>query len=105
MRRLPTPPWLPTSGTSWKKAADAKLLEIKEAEQTIDSFRRQADATLDEQKRRMRDKILDEIKSVVNAKAKAANYTMVVDSAAESVNGTPVFIYLTMVKTTSPTMS
>ena len=76
-----------------KKAADAKLLEIKEAEQTIDSFRRQADATLDEQKRRMRDKILDEIKTVVNAKAKAGGYTMVVDSAAESVNGTPVYLY------------
>jgi outer membrane protein len=76
-----------------KKAAEAKLLEIKEAEQTIDSFRRQAAATLDEQKRRMRDKILDEIRTVVNAKAKVAGYTMVVDSAAESANNTPVFLF------------
>jgi Skp family chaperone for outer membrane proteins len=76
-----------------KKAAEAKLLEIKEAEQTIDSFRRQAAATIDEQKRRMRDKILDEIKVVVTAKAKAGGYTMVVDSAAESANSTPVFLY------------
>jgi Skp family chaperone for outer membrane proteins len=76
-----------------KNAADAKLLEIKEAEQTIDSFRRQAAATLDEQKRRMRDKILDEIKAVVSARAKTSGYTMVVDSAAESANGTPVYLY------------
>jgi Skp family chaperone for outer membrane proteins len=77
-----------------KKAAEAKMLEIKEAEQTIDSFRRQAAATLDEQKRRMRDKILDEIKDVVATKAKGGGYSMVVDSAAESANGTPVYLYV-----------
>jgi Skp family chaperone for outer membrane proteins len=69
------------------------LLEIRESEQSIESYRRQAAATLDEQKRRMRDKILTEIKNVVNSKAKAAGYSMVVDTAAESINSTPVVIY------------
>jgi Skp family chaperone for outer membrane proteins len=76
-----------------KKAAEAKLLEIHESEQTIESFRRQAAATLDEQKRRMRDKIIGEIKNVVNAKAKSASYAFVVDTSAESANGTPVLMY------------
>lgn len=76
-----------------QKTAEAKLLEIKENEQTIDSFRRQATATLDEQNRRMRDKILGEIRDAVKAKAKSAGYTMVFDSAAESVNNTAVLLY------------
>jgi outer membrane protein len=76
-----------------KKAADLKLLEIRESEQTLDSFRRQAAATLDEQKRRMRDKILGEIRTAVTAKAKGAGYTMVIDLAAESANSTPVVLY------------
>lgn len=76
-----------------KKAADSKLLEIRESEQTIDSFRRQASAKLEEQKRRMRDRIIDEIKTVVNAKAKTGGYTMVVDSSAESLTSTPVVVY------------
>jgi Skp family chaperone for outer membrane proteins len=76
-----------------KKAADAKLLAIRESEQNIDSFRRQSAAKLDEQKRRMRDKILAEIQNAVNAKAKSAAYTFVLDSAAESANATPVVVF------------
>ena len=36
-----------------------------------------------------------EIKDKVRAKAKAGNYTLVVDTAAESVNNTPVLLYTT----------
>ena len=76
-----------------KKSADAKMLELKESEQTIESFRRQAGATLDEQKRRMRDKILAEIRAAIEGKAKASGYGIVFDSAGESANATPVLIY------------
>lgn len=76
-----------------KKAADAKMLELKEGEQTIEGFRRQATATLDEKKRQMRDKILGEIRAAINTKAKAAGYGIVFDSAADSANATPVLIY------------
>lgn len=76
-----------------KQAADAKVLELKESEQTIESFRRQAGVTLDEQKRRMREKILAEIRTAVDAKAKAAGYSVVFDSAGESANGTPLLVY------------
>ena len=76
-----------------KKAADAKLLEIRESEQNIENFKRQAQATVEEQMRRMRDRILGEIKTAVNAKAKTAGYGMVLDSSAGSDNGTPVLIF------------
>ncbi len=78
-----------------KKAAEDKLKSLNELRGTIDQFERQARTTLSEQSQRMRANILVEIKNVVNAKAKAANFFMVVDTAAESINNTPVVLYST----------
>jgi Skp family chaperone for outer membrane proteins len=41
----------------------------------------------------MRDRILDEIKEVINSKAKAMNLELVVDTAAETINQTPMVLY------------
>lgn len=76
-----------------KRSAEGKLVEIKELETTIRQFENTARTTLEEKKRQMRDKILVAIRDIINAKAKAAGYAMVIDSAAESVNQTPVVIY------------
>lgn len=76
-----------------KQAAEAKLKNIKETEETVVQFERQARTTLDEQKRRMRDNIVNEIRTVVNAKAKSAGFALVVDTTAESITGTPVVIF------------
>ena len=78
-----------------KKTAESKLLDIKKLEQDIGQFDRQARTTLEEEQRKLRDKILVEIRGVINAKAKAAGYALVVDSAAESINKTPVVMYTT----------
>ena len=78
-----------------KKTAESKLLDIKKLEQDIGQFDRQARTTLEEEQRKLRDKILVEIRNVINARAKAAGYTLVVDSAAESINKTPVVMYTT----------
>jgi outer membrane protein len=76
-----------------KKSAEDKLKQLKETEDTIQQYERQAHTTLDEQKKRMRENILDEIRAAITAKAKAASYTLVVDSSAETVNLTPVLLY------------
>ena len=76
-----------------KKAAEGKLVEIKELETTIRQFENTARTTLEEKKRQMREKILVAIRDIINSKAKAAGYTLVLDTAAESVNQTPVVIY------------
>ena len=76
-----------------KKTAESKLLDIKRLEQDINTFDRQARATLEEKERKYRDGILAEIRNVITAKAKAAGYALVVDSAAESINRTPVVMY------------
>jgi len=76
-----------------KKAAEAKLLDVQTLQQTIDDFNKTARTSLDEQERTLRDKIMGEIKGVVSAKAKAAGFTLVFDTAAETVNRTPVIPY------------
>ncbi len=76
-----------------KKSSESKLLEIKEIEQSVQQFDRQSRTTLAEQQRRMRDNILKEIREIINSKAKAAGYTLVVDTAAESVNATPIVLF------------
>lgn len=76
-----------------KDAANKKLAELKDMEQTVGQFERSSRAKLAEKQRRRRDAILDEIREVVNTKAKAAGYTVVIDSAASSINDTPVVMY------------
>jgi len=76
-----------------KKVAEDKLKSIKDTEDTIAQYERQARTTLDEQRKRMRDNIVGEIRKVLDSKAKAAGYAVVFDSAAESANATPFILY------------
>jgi len=76
-----------------KSAAEKKLLEIKEIEQTINLFDRNSRDILGTQQRHWRDKILDEIKELVTTKAKAGGYSAVFDTAAETPNQTPVLLF------------
>ncbi|HXE43148.1 MAG TPA: OmpH family outer membrane protein [Candidatus Baltobacteraceae bacterium] len=76
-----------------KQAADAKLKQLQDSKAALDSYDRSAKQNLADQFQRMRDKLLIEIREIVNAKAKAGGYNLVIDSAAETVNATPVVIY------------
>jgi outer membrane protein len=76
-----------------KKNAESRLMEIQEIERSLKQFRSQTQTTLDEQKKRMRDEILRTIKDVVTDKAKKAQYTLVLDTAAVSFNQTEVVMY------------
>jgi len=76
-----------------KKSAEDKFKQIKASEDEITGFERQARSILDEQKKRMRDTIVEEIRTTVNGKAKAAGYALVFDTAAESANNTPIVLF------------
>jgi outer membrane protein len=76
-----------------KKAAEEDLLKLREQQNNIEQFDRQARTTLGEKQRRMRDNLLVEIKEVVKAKANAGNYNYILDSAAETINNTPVVLF------------
>jgi outer membrane protein len=76
-----------------KKSAEDKLKYIKDTEDTIGQYERQARTTLDEQRKRMRENILGEIRTVLTAKGKSGGFSLVIDTAAESFNNTPIVLY------------
>ena len=76
-----------------KQTAEKKVLEMKEIEQNVRQFDTSARSTLGEQQRRLRDNVLKDIREAINLEVKAGGYTMVLDTVAESVNGTPIVLY------------
>jgi len=76
-----------------KKAAEDKLKQMKDLEETVRQYEAQARNTLLDQSQRTRSKILDEIRNVISARAKAAGYALVIDTASESANATPVVLF------------
>jgi len=76
-----------------KKTAEGKLLDIKALEQSVNDFERTARTSLEEQRRRIIENILGEIRKVIDAKAKSGGFYLVVDTTAESINKTPIVLY------------
>ena len=76
-----------------KSDAERKVVEIREIEQGITQFDRTMRQTLSDQTKRMRDRILVKIREVIDTQARSAGYTMVFDTAAETINQTPVILY------------
>ena len=76
-----------------KKAAEDMLLKLRDLENNVKQFDAQARTTLGEKQRRMRDNLLGEIKDVIKAKAKVGGYSLILDTAAESVNNTPILLF------------
>ena len=76
-----------------KQTAEQRLTELRELEQSAEQFDGQSRRTLDDQQRIAREGILREIRDKVTVKARQRGYTMVLDTAAETVNQTPVMIY------------
>src|SRR6266516_6125596 len=78
-----------------KGAAEKKLMEIKEIERTANLFQRNAEENLSLQVRRRTENILRDIRELIDAKAKAGGYSMVIDTSAQSpsIVPTPVLLY------------
>jgi len=76
-----------------KKESEEKLRSIKDQEEAMQKFQAQARSTVDEQRRRMRDNILTEVRKAIDGKAKLEAYTLVIDVSAETVYPTPVVLF------------
>lgn len=76
-----------------KKAAESKLMEIQEIEKSVKQFQAQARTTIGEMEKRMRDSIVQKIREIVDARAKAGGYMLVFDTAAQTVYQTPFILY------------
>jgi len=76
-----------------KKLAEDKLKQAKDIEDTAVQYERQQNTVLNEKRQRVRDNLITEIRNIVNGKARERGFTMVVDTAAETVNGTPFVLF------------
>ena len=73
---------------------DAKISDTKGLEKEISDFRQQREKQIQDQLKRMRDGIVDEIMKVVNDQVKAQNYDIVFDRSGFSANNiVPVLLY------------
>jgi Skp family chaperone for outer membrane proteins len=79
-----------------KKAAESKLIELRQIQSATEQFLQNAASTLQETEARMKNNIVKKLKEAVSAKAKAAGYTLVIDASADTPVGTPVFLYSTV---------
>jgi outer membrane protein len=76
-----------------KKLAEDKLTQVKRSESELDRYEREARSTYQDQSDRVKAKVIEEIRSVIEAKARSAGYTLVLDVAALGANGIPVVLY------------
>lgn len=73
---------------------DSKISDTKGLEKEISDFRQQREKQIQDQLKRMRDGIVDEIMKVVNDQVKAQNYDIVFDKSGFSANNiVPVLLY------------
>jgi outer membrane protein len=76
-----------------KKEAENELLGLRDLETRIKQFDNTSRTTLGEKQRRMRDNILQEIRDTIKARVRTGGYTLVLDTAAETPNGTPIILF------------
>ena len=76
-----------------KKSAEGKLSELQEIERTVKQYRTDNLQRLEDQKKRMRDNVLRDIREKITTKAKAGGFNLVLDSSAETINQTDVVLF------------
>jgi outer membrane protein len=73
--------------------AEEKLVELREMENKIRRFEESRRRQLDEQTRRVRTKLVDEIKEVLAKLAREKGYGAVIDASGENLNGVSTILY------------
>lgn len=71
-----------------------KLVEFREKENEINEFNQLRAKQLEDQGRRMRENIVEEIQSVINRHARNSNHIAVIDSSAQSMNAIDVVLFV-----------
>ena len=79
-----------------RKDLDKKRKDIMEMENNIKQFQGNSQRALMEQRGRVRESILRDVRGVIEEKSKAGGYNTVLDVSAQSANGTPVVIFTTL---------
>lgn len=73
--------------------AEEKLIEVRDMESKIRRLEESAQRRIDEQSRRARKRLVDEINVIIREFALSKNYTAIIDISGESLNGVPTVVY------------
>ncbi len=73
---------------------EEKLVEFREKENEINEFNQLRAKQLEDQGRRMRENIVEEIQSVINRYARNNNHIAVIDSSSQSLNAIDVVLFV-----------
>ncbi|MBU1694465.1 MAG: OmpH family outer membrane protein [Verrucomicrobia bacterium] len=76
-----------------RSAAEEKLIETRDMETRIRRFDEARQKQLDDQTRRMRKRIVDEIRQVIQTYARGEGLSTVIDSSGQSFNGVELVLY------------
>jgi outer membrane protein len=79
--------------TEKRNAAEEKLVEVRDYESRIRRFDDSRRKQLDDQSRRMRKRIVEEIQQIVKDYAQTQGYQAVIDSSGQSLNGVEMILY------------
>lgn len=76
-----------------RSAAEEKLIETRDMETRIRRFDEARQKQLEDQTRRMRKRIVDEIRQVIQTHARTEGLSTVIDSSGQSFNGVELVLY------------
>ncbi len=76
-----------------RNLAEEKLVDVRECESKIRRFDESRRKQLDDQSRRMRKRIVDEIRATLESYARTQGYQAVIDSSGQSFNGVELILY------------
>ncbi len=77
-----------------EEEAETKTIQIREQEERIRRFDELRTKQLEDQGRRMRRNIVEEIREIINDHARERGYAAVIDSSGQSLNGVTTVLYL-----------
>ena len=75
------------------KKRDDKIAQVRALEQEIQDFKTSRERSLQEQAVRMRNQIVEEIMTVINARVKSDNFDLVLDKSGQSLNGVNMVLH------------
>ena len=82
-----------TAKADRSKKRDEKIQQTRQLEQEINEFKGSREKQLQEQAVRMRNQIVEEIMTIINAKVKTDNYDLVFDKSGQSLNGVQIVLH------------
>lgn len=92
--KLISPETRPETKDSLRRQIDAKVAELKQLEERVKVFNDAQNKRIEEQTRRMRNNIMNELKTKIAVYAESKGYLAIVDGSQANDKGVPTLLYL-----------